>query len=334
MKHGGNIFQFAKKLHCRPDQIIDFSANINPEQAAKPESCWNVPLSPYADPEYPSLQQAIKQRYPFTNCVECEVFNGASAAIFSLLRWLQPEHLVLYSPLYSEYETIARKLTCTVQHIDRMSDTKNDIPDNCTVIFVNPSTPDGKLYEMHKLIAKWQKKNCTIIIDESFLDFCGAESASQFIPRYDKLFIIKSLSKFYGCAGIRIGFILASQKKISALKQFEPAWKLSSFDMAYMQQALANLAFITQTIEKTNTNRKQLFDVLQDSGLFKKIYPGQANFLLARLKNMDAYQLQAQLEPGRILIRACDNFTGLDKWHVRFAVKDEKAINYLAKYLV
>ena len=334
MKHGGNIFQFAKKLNCRPEQIIDFSANINPEQAVKPESCMNVPLSPYADPDYSSLKRAIKQRYRFNDSIECEVFNGASAAIFSLLRWLQPERLALYSPLYSEYETIARKLTCTVQHINRLTDLCNDIPDNCTVIFVNPSTPDGKLYEMCKLIDKWQKKNCTIIIDESFLDFCAAESASQFIPDCDKLFIIKSLSKFYGCAGIRIGFILASLEKISALKEFEPAWKLSSFDMAFMQQALENWTFIEQTIEKTSRNRKQLFQVLQDSGLFKKIYQGQANFLLAQLKNIDAYQLQAQLEPGRILIRICDNFTGLDKWHVRFAVKDEKGIDHLAKYLV
>ncbi len=334
MKHGGNIYQFAKKLNCRPDQIIDFSANINPEQAVKPDSIQNVTLTPYADPEYSDLKQAIKQRYHISNDIGCEVFNGASAAIFSLLRWLQPKHLSLYSPLYGEYETIASKLQCTVQNINRFTDLANDIPENSTVIFVNPSTPDGKLYNLQKLLEKWRQKSCTIIIDESFLDFCDTESSSRLIPQYEKLFIIKSLSKFYGCAGIRIGFILASLKNIAALKQLEPAWKLSSFDMEYIQTALANQAFVKQTIEKTNTNREQLFHVLQNSGLFKKIYQGQANFLLAQLKNMDAYQLQAQLEPGRILIRICDNFTGLDKWHVRFAVKDEKGIDHLEKHLV
>ncbi len=333
MKHGGNIYQFAKKLHCKPEQIIDFSSNINPEQAVKPESLRNVALTPYADPEYSDLKQAIKQRYQISNDIGCEVFNGASAAIISLLRWLQPEHLSLYFPLYGEYETITSKLQCTVQHINRFTDLENDIPENTTIIFVNPSTPDGKLYNLQKLLTKWQKKSCNIIIDESFLDFCDAESATQLIPQYEKLFIIKSLSKFYGCAGIRIGFILSAMEKISKLKQLEPAWKLSSFDMAYMQQALANHAFVAQTIKNTIECRKQLYQVLQDCGLFEKIYQGQANFLMAQLKTIDGYQLQAQLERSQILIRVCDNFAGLDKRHVRFAVKDAKTINHLANAL-
>jgi threonine-phosphate decarboxylase len=76
-----------------------------------------------------------------------------------------------------------------------------------------------------------------------------------------------------------------------------------------------------------------LHQALQDSGLFDKIYPGQANFLLARLANGDGYNMQTLLEPSRILIRVCDNFEGLDKSHVRFAVKDEQAIAQLARSL-
>ncbi len=334
MKHGGNIYQFAKKLNCKPEEIIDFSANINPRQAVDLKSLLNVPLAPYADPEYSSLKKALKQRYQYSDDVECEVFNGASAAIFSLLRWLKPKHLVLYNPLYGEYEQIAKKIGSNIQHINRFTDLNTDFPDNSTVVFVNPSTPDGKLYNLDELLVEWQQKSCTILIDESFLDFCDAESTSRHIPQYDKLFIIKSLSKFYGCAGIRVGFILATKEKIPAIKEFEPAWKISSFDMEYIQKALTNQAFTKQTIEKTNNNRKLLFQVLQNSGSFKTIYQGQANFLLTQLKNINGYQLQAQLESAPILIRICDNFADLDKWHVRFAVKDEKSINHLAKYLV
>jgi threonine-phosphate decarboxylase len=101
--------------------------------------------------------------------------------------------------------------------------------------------------------------------------------------------------------------------------------------MAYMQQALANTAFIEQTRRQTAHLRDLLQLALQDSGLFDKIYPGQANFLLARLANGgDGYRLQAFVEPSRILIRVCDNFEGLDKSYVRFAVKDELAISQLA----
>ena len=334
MNHGGNIYQFARRLGCLPEQVLDFSANINPVQAVELSCLQGVQLTPYADPDYGLLKQAINQRYPAPAGVDIELFNGASAAIFALLRSLQPKDLVLYTPLYGEYAHIAGALGCNVHNINRFNQLLVDIPKHSTVIFVNPSTPDGQLYELHDLLATWRAADCTIIIDESFLDFCEVESVAEHIAQYDKLYVIKSLSKFYGCAGIRIGFILAATAAIKELQRFEPAWKLSSLDMAYMQQALANTAFIEQTRQQTAHLRDLLHQALQDSGLFEKIYPGQANFLLARLANSeDGYKLQVQLESSRILIRVCDNFAGLDKSHVRFAVKDEQAITQLARSL-
>ncbi|MGZ5060146.1 MAG: aminotransferase class I/II-fold pyridoxal phosphate-dependent enzyme [Methylobacter sp.] len=326
MNHGGNIYRFAERLGCLPEQVLDFSANINPKQAVDLSCLQNVSLTPYADPDYSLLKQAINQRYPSPAGIDLELFNGASAAIFALLRRLQPKDLVLYTPLYGEYAHIAAELGCHMHNIDRFNQLLSDVPEQSTVIFVNPSTPDGQLYAMSDLLAKWQAANCTIIIDESFLDFCQTDSVAEQITHYDKLYVIKSLSKFYGCAGIRVGFVWAAATAIKELRRFEPAWKLSSLDMAYMQHALANTAFIEQTRKQTERLRDLLHQALQDSGLFDKIYPGQANFLLARLANFDGYQLQAQLEPARILIRICDNFEGLDESHVRFAVKDEQAI--------
>ncbi|MFI3156092.1 MAG: aminotransferase class I/II-fold pyridoxal phosphate-dependent enzyme [Methylococcaceae bacterium] len=348
MNHGGNIYRFAQHLGCLPEQVLDFSANINPEQAADLSCLQQVQLGAYADPDYSLLKQAIRQRYPYPSGIDIELFNGASSAIFALLRSLQPKDLVLYTPLYGEYAHIAGELGCTVHNIDRFNRLSHGFPTNCdtsaipgsrmaaipkrsTVIFVNPSTPDGRLYDLQELLATWQAADCTIIIDESFLDFCKADSVAEHIAHYDKLYVIKSLSKFYGCAGIRIGFILAATAAINELHRLEPAWKLSSLDMAYMQQALANTAFIEQTRQQAAYLRNLLYQALQDSGLFDKIYPGQANFLLARLADgIDGYQLQAQLESSRILVRVCDNFEGLDKSYVRFAVKDEQAIARLA----
>jgi threonine-phosphate decarboxylase len=335
MKHGGNIYQFAEYLGCLPEQVLDFSANINPQQATDLNCLQLVQLGPYADPDYSLLKQAIKRRYPASANADIEVFNGASAAIFSLIRRLQPEDLVLYSPLYGEYAHIAGELGCRLHHINRLGlNLTSSIPRRSAVIFVNPSTPDGQLYDLQELLITWQEADCFIIIDESFLDFCSADSVAQHIADCDKLYIIKSLSKFYGCAGIRIGFIMAAAQAIIELKRLEPAWKLSSLDMIYMQQALANTAFIKQTRQQTAFLRDLLYQTLQSSGLFEQIYPGQANFLLARLADGgDGYHLQTQLESSRILIRVCDNFEGLDRSYVRFAVKNRQAIDQLAHSL-
>jgi threonine-phosphate decarboxylase len=237
-------------------------------QAVDLSCLQQVQLGPYADLEYSVLKQAIRQRYRYPANADIEVFNGASAAIFALLRWLQPQEVVLYTPLYGEYAHIAGELGCKIHRINRFGQLMADIPNHSTVIFVNPSTPDGQLYDIQELLAVWQAADCNIIVDESFLDFCVADSVAEYIASYHKLYIIKSLSKFYGCAGIRIGFIIAAAQAIKELKRVEPAWKLSSFDMMYMQQSLAHTGFIEQTRQQTAHLREMLKLALQASGLF------------------------------------------------------------------
>ena len=334
MRHGGNIYQFAEHCECLSEEVIDFSANINPKQAIDSIGLADIQLGPYSDPDYTALKHAILQRYPIPNGSDIEVFNGASAAIFALLRWLKPEHVVLFAPLYVEYQRIALQLGCQVTLINRMHNSLVDVPFGSTLIFVNPSTPDGLLYEMPSLLKQWKSSGCKLIIDESFLDFCQSESVSSALAHYPNLYIIKSLSKFYGCAGIRIGFLMAQTQAIAGLKCLEPAWKVSSFDMAYMQKALANIDFISLTKHQTLKLRADLLSVLTKSGLFAEIYLGQANFLLTRLPDdCDGYKLQRLLAPTRILIRICDNFAGLDARYVRFAVKDTEAIKQLENAL-
>jgi threonine-phosphate decarboxylase len=333
MKHGGNIYRFANQISCLPEQVLDFSANINPEQALD----WHdlqLSLTPYADPEYGALKQALHQRYCVPVMADSELYNGASAAIFALLTHLKPRQLILYTPVYAEYERVAQQLACQVHAIDRFGQfTDAELPKHSTVIFVNPATPDGTCYEMEGLLASWQAADCTIIIDESFLDFCYADSVIPNLAQIKNLYVIKSLSKFYGCAGIRIGFVSAEASLIHKLKQQEPAWKLSSFDMAYMQAALANSTFIEHTRRQTRQLRELLHSTLEQSGLFDRIYPGQANFLLARLAKVDGYALQQHLAKACILIRICDTFEGLDQRYVRFAVKDAQAIETLGHSL-
>ena len=149
--HGGNIHAFADELRCDANEIIDFSSNIHFEQAVD----WRelrLNLQPYADPNYTDLKKAIKQRYALAENVEIEIFNGASAAIFALLRLLKPENLVLYAPIFSDYARVAESLNCHFHIINRFyDDLLVPVPENSTIIFVNPSTPDGKLYNLAAL---------------------------------------------------------------------------------------------------------------------------------------------------------------------------------------
>ncbi len=329
-QHGGNIYSFAQKLQCAPDDIIDFSSNINPHQAVVPQ-IESQQLRPYADPDYYELHQIIKQRYPeFAQC-EIELFNGASAAIFALLRFLNPENLVLYAPLYAEYRQVGELFANKVQLINRFEAITANVPRYSTIVFVNPSTPDGQYYPLEKLIAEWKKACCILIVDESFLDFTHYSSAIELLKDYPNFFIIKSFTKFYGCAGVRVGFIAGNSQSIKLLHQQEPIWKLSSFDVLYIQNALKNKEFITETRKNTQIYRQWLKTVFTE--LNWVAFEGNANFLLVKLTQFDGHALQRKLAPYKILVRVCDNFDFLDAFYVRFAVKAEKDILLLQNTL-
>lgn len=330
--HGGNIYAFAEKLGCNANEIIDFSSNIHFEQALD----WRqlpLNLTPYADPNYTDLKHAIKQRYALAENIEIEVFNGASAAIFALLRLLKPENLMLYAPIFSDYARVAESLNCHLHVINRFDDDLfAPVSENSAIIFVNPSTPDGKLYDLAALFAHWKATNCTIIVDESFLDFCDAPSMMQFISEYKKLFIVKSLCKFYGCAGVRVGFIAGCNEWMSSFNHHEASWRISTFDNFYIEAALQNTAFIEQTRSETKRLRAMLEQVLMDSNLFDKFYEGSANFVLARIKD-ENLQLQKELAQFKMLIRECDSFDFLSSNDIRFAVKSQADIEKLAHAL-
>lgn len=327
--HGGNIYAFAQKLDCDASEIIDFSSNIHFRQAVN----WRelqLNLQPYADSSYTDLKRAIKARYALPEKIAMDVFNGASAAIFALLRWLKPEKVVLYTPMFSDYQRVINSLNCEVFFINRLNENIfAPIPKNSTVIFVNPSTPDGKCYDLAALFSHWKTANCNVIIDDSFLDFCDAPSMLNFIDDYNKLFIVKSLCKFYGCAGVRVGFIAAQSLK--DFDDYEASWRVSTFDNFYMQAALKNTAFIEQTRLETKYLREKLKQVLVDSNLFEKIYDGSVNFVLARLANN--IDLQTTLANSKMLIRECASFDGLTNQDIRFAVKSAEDIEKLAKAL-
>jgi len=190
------------------------------------------------------------------------------------------------------------------------------------VIFVNPSTPDGKFYNIESLMKKWTDKNCTILIDESFLDFTPYESAIKYIALYEKLYILKSMTKFYSSAGMRIGAIFSNTNNIEKLKYKEPLWKISEFDSQYLQSALRDREFSEQSKKINHEAKEYLIAFLKESSLVKKVYDSTANFILVELQNIKAEALQSKITSSKIMVRNCSSFEFLDDSFIRVAVKE------------
>jgi len=329
--HGGDIYSFAKSIDCTPDEVIDLSSNINFVKPNIDIDFNKLDISAY--PSYDDLYTAISKRYNI-DANYIQLFNGGTTAINTLFRHIDLKECNIYSPAYLEYKRCANLNGFDIKHIDRFKDIDNQATPKSFVIFVNPSTPDGLYYNIDTLINEWIDKDCTILIDESFLDFTNYKSAIEYLDKYDKLYILKSMTKIYSSAGIRIGTLLSQQENIKAIKEKESIWNISQFDSSYIQSALRDKNFKNISDIENKKAKDYLISILEKSNFIEKIYPSDANFVLVKLKNINAVDFQKILTVDKIMVRDCSNFDGLDDRFIRIAVKDIGGISKLASSLI
>ncbi len=324
--HGGDVYAFSKAVNCDPSEVVDLSSNIN---FLKPNISVDFnTLNIASYPNYHDLEESIANLYGVRSR-ELELFNGATSAIHSLLRRVKCKEVMLYAPLYGEYRRVSELYDYTVHLVNRFEELDHEIKERALVVFVNPSTPDGYYYEMERLMERWIEKKCTILLDESFLEFTPYASSTPYLKKYNKLYILKSMTKFYGAAGIRIGALLSDERNITHIKSQEPLWKISEFDSHYLQSALEDQLFPEVSRIISHENREYLINMLQGFDFIETFYPATANYLLVKLKKSTASSLQQGLAPYKIMIRNCANFDFLDQQFVRIAVKDREALKKL-----
>lgn len=312
------------------NEYIDFSSNINFVKPHINIDLNTLEISSYSN--YEKLYDNIAKLYGVKKS-EIELFNGRSSAIFSLFRHLQLKECFIYAPISLEYKKTAQLFGYETTIINRFLDINEPIKENSLIIFTNPSIPDGTYHNIETLFSLWAKANATIVIDESFLDFTNQKSAIELLKCYPKLYILKSMSEFYGNAGIRIGLIVSNKIAISNLKQTEPLWKLSHYDSHFLIEALKDKNFKKIAKALNTKNNILLEQILIDSNLFEKVYPSSGNFILGKLKNIKAQTLQNYLLDCKIYIKDCSHFDFLDDSYVRFAVKNTKDLEVLEKAL-
>lgn len=314
--HGGDVNGFAEHCGCNVCEVVDLSSNINFITPSVDFS--TVTLNAY--PNYEKLTQTLADYYNIRPD-ELELFNGGSSAIFSLMRFFDHPACTIYAPAYLEYKKAAILHEKKVNLINRFENINTEVSEGSLVIFVNPSTPDGHYYDADSLMKQWMAKNCTILIDESFLEFCGGESVSRYLKTYDKLYVLKSQTKFYGCAGVRVGIIISSRENIHKLKEKEPLWKISTLDSHFLITALKDEPFRSQSHVLNAEAKTYLKHLLDNSPLFEKVFESDANFFLVSLASMSAKEFQEKLVPYKIMVRDCSNFDFLDERYIRIAAK-------------
>ena len=333
-KHGGNLRQASKISGLPQEQLLDFSASINPlgfPQWLRPIISAQVSdLSHYPDPEAGELVAALAASHQIEPD-QVIVGNGASELLYLLPQVLKYKRVLLPIPSYDDYTAMARVAGGEVDtlpllaingfHLD-IGQLATIFKDDHLLIIGHPNNPTGQLCDtsaLLELILKHPRNY--FIVDESFIDFTDPENSLR-QQRPDNLIIVQSMTKSWAIPGLRLGYALANRDVVAAMRHLRPDWSVNTMAQAVGVRALQDNDFLRQTRDYVGLQRRSLFAQLQSvQGLHP--FPGDANFLLVRIDhpNVDVAILAQKLLKKGIIIRNCTNFQGLDNRYFRVAVR-------------
>ncbi|AFS81579.1 class I/II aminotransferase [Candidatus Nitrosopumilus koreensis AR1] len=332
ISHGGRFSRGNQQI-----DVLDFSSNTSP--AGMPSSVKSAikkrldKMEHYPDTNSINLISSLK-KYIGLSDSHIVVGNGAIEILYNFCNsFLSQKHVLIPTPTFSEYESASRLVDCKFTFFKTMNLSENidsfisKIPMNGCVFVCNPNNPTGTILskkQITKIILAAKNKSSFVFVDECFIELVpeSDQSIINLVKKYDNLFVLRSLTKSFGLAGIRIGYGVGSKTIIEILKKIKIPWSVN---------ALAQEAGITAIKNKSHLTKSKLLIKKESTFLKKKIakitgfecHDSSTNFILIKTKQ-DSTKIQKKLLKHKILIRDCKNFRGLNNHYIRIAVKSHK----------
>ena len=332
VSHGGRFSGGNQQI-----DVLDFSSNTSP--AGMPSSVKYTikkrvdEMEHYPDTDSLNLVSSLK-KYTGLSDSNIVVGNGAIEILYNFCTaFLSKKHVLIPSPTFSEYESASKLADCKFTFFKTMNISEDidsfipSIPKNGCVFVCNPNNPTGTLIskkQLTKIISAAKNKSSFVFVDECFIELVpeSNQSVINLVKKYDNLFVLRSLTKSFGLAGIRIGYGIGSKKIIDILKKIKIPWSVN---------ALAQEAGIIAIKNKSHLAKSKSIITKESNFLKTKIskitgfecHDSSTNFILIKTKD-DSTKLQKKLLKHKILIRDCKNFRGLDNHYIRIAIKSHK----------
>jgi threonine-phosphate decarboxylase len=341
--HGGDVWQVAEEFGIPAENILDFSANINPrglpsrarERLARDASDSRL-LSYYPDPSARRLRKALSERLSVP-AEAIVVGSGAEALLAPILRCLLPHRALVPVPAFSEYRRVCEQQGTAFAPflLDRSELFRTPVEGFCQciqaersdlVFLNNPHNPTGGILEAHEVRSIRETANAggaTLLLDEAFTDYAPRASLARDAAEGRGLVVLRSLTKFYGCPALRVGYAIAHPDIIRRIESMSSTWPVTQLALDALAEAIMDREFEEASLRENAEGREVLADSLSALGMV--VFPSAANYLFVELPaDMPvASKLRAALVvKHRILIRNCDSCEGLAPGrYVRVAVR-------------
>ena len=348
--HGGPDYAELAALGLLPDEVIDFSANANP-YGPSPQvraALAGVPLDRYPDAQTIVLRERLAQVHGLTPD-HIIVGNGTAELIWLLgMAYLQRgDPVVIIGPTFGEYRAAAGLMGAEVTEYRALAaaDFRPDVDAIEALIgrqrprltfLCNPNNPTG-VYLAREAVEALAAAcgEGLLVVDEAYRAFVAEPWPSEPLverglglsPAESNVVLLRSMTKDYALAGLRLGYALASPEMVPTLNKVQPSWSVNAAAQAAGLAALSDKDHLRETLPKITEAKAYLVEELARLGL--RVVPSAANFLLVEVG--DGRSLRWKLLSHGLLVRDCTSF-GLPEY-VRIAARRMEECRRLIKTL-
>jgi histidinol-phosphate aminotransferase len=238
--------------------------------------------------------------------------NGSDEVIDLLYRiFCDPgrDNSIILPPTYGMYEVCAEMNDVKIKKVNLANDYQLDIDgianaiDRFTkLIFIcSPNNPTGNSIKRADVEIILNNFDGIVVIDEAYINYSKQRSFIAELTEYPNLVVMQTLSKAWGLAGLRLGMAFASQPIIELMNKVKYPYNINTATQLLVLEALDNINWVNEHIASTVIERENLKNDLLNLSFTEEVYPSDANFLLAKMKN--ARNVYEQLCQKGIIVR-------------------------------
>jgi threonine-phosphate decarboxylase len=319
---------------------VDFSSNVNPLGISKlaletiQKNAFSLSTG-YPDTECRALRKSLSNY--LKNEIDDEwicVGNGATELIHRFAQTCVRNKVLIPFPTFCEYEIASERTGASIvffplSNLEYDPDTVIAKAKNSDAIFLcNPNNPTGLMCnsKMIEKIVESVDNSTKILVDESYIELSdyspSMHTMTSRIKEFDNLIVLRSMTKSFGLAGLRIGYIICNPSLIKRLSGNQISWNVNAFAQAAGLASLQNLDHLEQSRILIRKERSFIQEAIKKRT--KTFIPlmSDVNYFLIYLENKNSTELRDLILTRKgVLVRDCSTFMGMGVKYVRVAVK-------------
>ncbi|SDL29827.1 histidinol-phosphate transaminase [Kriegella aquimaris] len=283
-------------------KMVFLDANENP---------YDNGVNRYPDPQQRGLKVVLAEQ----KGVEVQnilLGNGSDEVLDLLFRaFCEPkeDNIISLPPTYGMYKVLSginnienREVLLTEDFQPDVNAILQKVDAHTKMIFLcSPNNPTGNSFSSHIVKVLLESFKGLVIIDEAYIDFSSDESWTKKLKEYPNLVVTQTLSKAYGMAGIRLGICIASAEIINVINKIKPPYNVNELTQQKASERVKAIDLVEREIADILEGKRELLKVLNKVNFIEKVYPSDANFVLAKVD--DANKRYRELLSKGIVVR-------------------------------